>query len=147
MVLNKKFIIAILIFFLAFEAISILAAGAGNMCDTCGGPGDAACNGGGGLSCSEGRCRPVCTGICLDNPLKACSFGDLIETVSNFIFYVAIAIVPLMVVIAAFYFLTSAGDPKRYRTAIDIIKYAFIGLGIILLAKGLVSTIKWIIGA
>jgi hypothetical protein len=92
-----------------------------------------------GKPCAEGQ-------ICFENPLNSCTFNDLIESVMSFILTVGIAISVLMTVIAGYYFLTSSGDQKRIKTAKDIILYTIIGLCIILLAKGLVSTIKYIVG-
>ena len=83
--------------------------------------------------------------ITFENPFKAKSFEELIDAIINFIFWVAMAIVPIMIVVAAFYFLTSGGDPEKIRTAKKIILYTFIGLFIIFLAKGIVAIIKQIL--
>ncbi len=84
--------------------------------------------------------------IRIPNPLEAETFEELIENLIDFIFWVAAAIVPLMIIIAAFYFITSAGNPDKVKTAKDIILYTIIGFTIVLLAKGIVSVIKQIIG-
>ncbi|MCJ7786976.1 pilin [Patescibacteria group bacterium] len=84
--------------------------------------------------------------ICIENPLCAESFEDLLNTIVNFIFWIAIAIAPLMIMIAAFFLLTAGGDPKRIDTAKQIILWTVIGLAIILLAKGLISVLRQIIG-
>ena len=88
----------------------------------------------------DGLC-PV-RGVCLPNPLKAKNIGELIGAVINFAFFIALAIAPLMVVIAGFFLVTSAGDPKRFQTAKDIILYTFVGALIVFLAKGLISAIS-----
>lgn len=82
----------------------------------------------------------------ISNPLDAETFEELIENLIDFIFWVAVAIIPLMVIIAAFYFITSAGNPDKIKTAKNIILYTVIGFTIVLLAKGIVSVIKQIIG-
>ncbi|XOB41973.1 MAG: hypothetical protein ACKKMS_01105 [Candidatus Nealsonbacteria bacterium] len=82
----------------------------------------------------------------IENPLEAESFEDLLNAIVNFIFWVAIAIAPIMIMIAAFFFLTAGGDPKRIETAKKIILWTLIGLAIILLAKGLISVLREIIG-
>ena len=84
--------------------------------------------------------------ITIENPLEAETFEELIENLFNFIFVVAIAIVPIMFIVAAFYFLTSGGDPEKVRTAKRIILWTFIGLIIVLLGKGIVSIIWQILG-
>ena len=139
---NKKFlaILPILLFFLWLGATLVSAAGNGNTCDSCGQPGDAACNP--GLDCKDGKCRPDCVGICIENPIKSCSFEDLTNSIINFIFYIALAMAPLMIIIGAFYLLTAGADPKRVETGKNIILYTLIGFTLILLAKGLVALVK-----
>jgi magnesium-transporting ATPase (P-type) len=85
-------------------------------------------------------------GISIDNPLNATSFEALINGIINFIFVVALAITPLMIVIAGFYFITAAGNPQKIDTAKKIILYTAIGLAIVLLAKGLIALIQSVIG-
>jgi len=82
----------------------------------------------------------------IKNPLEAESFEDLLNTIVTFIFWIAIAIAPIMIMIAAFFLLTAGGDPKRIDTAKQIILWTVIGLAIILLAKGLISVLRQIIG-
>jgi len=83
--------------------------------------------------------------ITFESPLKAKSFEELINAIVNFIFWVAIAIVPIMIIVAAFYFLTSGGDPEKVRTAKKIILFTLIGLFIVLSGKGIVSIIRQIL--
>jgi len=84
--------------------------------------------------------------IKIDNPLKAKNLEELVEGIINFIFWVATALAPLMIVIAAFYFVTSAGNPKQIDTAKKIILYTVIGYGIILLSKGIIIVLRDILG-
>lgn len=84
--------------------------------------------------------------ICITNPLEYCTLGDFIYAITDFIFWVATALAPLMIVIAAFYFVTSAGNPNQIATAKRIILYTLIGYTIILLSKGLITVIKGILG-
>jgi len=82
----------------------------------------------------------------IPNPLKANSFAELITALVNFIFYLAIAIAPIIIIIAAFYLLTSAGDPAKVQTAKDIILYTVIGLIIIFLSLAIVSLLQKMLG-
>lgn len=84
--------------------------------------------------------------ITIENPLKAKTFEELTGNIINFIFYIAIAIAPLMIIIGAFYILTAGGDEKRVTIGKNIITYTLIGLAIVMLAKGIVAVIKQIIG-
>jgi hypothetical protein len=83
--------------------------------------------------------------ICIPNPLKHCMLDDFIYAITDFIFWVATAIAPLMIVIAGFYFVTSAGNPQQVQTAKKIILYTLIGYTIILLSRGLITVVKDII--
>lgn len=80
--------------------------------------------------------------ITIENPLKADTLPKFINKIIDFIFVIAIALAPLLTLIAGFYFITSGGDPGRVKTAKDIILYTFIGLLIIFLAKGVISVIQ-----
>lgn len=82
----------------------------------------------------------------LPNPSRWDTVEETIQGIIDFIFWLAVAFVPLMIIISAFYFLTSAGSPERIRTAKNIITYTGIGFSIILLAKALVSVVNSIIG-
>jgi len=137
---NRKFLL-LLILFLVFGATIISAAG--KICDPCVNPGDCEA----GLECRDEKSQPKCeAGICIENPIKACSFEDLTNSVINFIFYIALAMAPLMIIIGAFYLLTAGADPKRVETGKNIILYTLIGFTLVLLAKGLVAIIKQILG-
>ena len=81
----------------------------------------------------------------LINPLACGTFPECIEKIIGFIFWIALAIVPIIIIIAGFLFLTSGGDPEKVQTAKKMILYACIGLVIILLAKGIISLIKSIL--
>jgi len=84
--------------------------------------------------------------ICIDNPLKAGSIEKIIENIINFIFTIALAVAPLMIIVGAVYYITSAGEPAKLGQAKSIMIYTAIGLAIVLLAKGLVSVIQQVIG-
>lgn len=81
-----------------------------------------------------------------ENPLEYETIEELIEAIVNFMLWVAIAITPLMVIIAAFYWLTSAGNQERIKTAKNIILWTCVGLALILFANGLISAIKYLLG-
>jgi len=107
-------------------------------------PEDGGSGGGNGGGNGGGECPPGA--ICISNPLKAETFEELVDAIVNFIFWIAIAIVPLMVLIGAFYFLTAAGDPKKIATGQRIILYTVIGFAIILFARGIIAVIKHVLG-
>lgn len=70
---------------------------------------------------------------------------DFIDGAVNYIFYISVILAPLMIVVGAFVFLTSAGNPKQSKLGGAIIKWAVIGLAVILFAKGVTAIIKMIL--
>lgn len=83
--------------------------------------------------------------ITFENPLEGVTFESLVSSVIDFIFWVAMAIAPIMIIVAAFYFLTSAGDPEKVRTAKRIIFWTIVGLIIVLSGRGIVAMIEQIL--
>ncbi len=83
--------------------------------------------------------------IAIENPLKAKTFKELIESIIRGIRTLALAVAPMMIIIAGFYFITAAGNPGQIQTAKKIILYTLIGLGIILMAEGIIEFIEVVI--
>ena len=88
----------------------------------------------------------IVSAVEFQNPLEYATFGELIDAIIDFIFYIAIVIAPLMAIIGAFYLLTAGGDPKKIGTGKNIIIYTLIGLAIVMLARGIVAMIESVIG-
>jgi hypothetical protein len=95
----------------------------------------------GGLSPS-----PSGSTIGLINPLFCKDIPCVIDAIINFIFYLGITIFTLMIIIGGIMYITSAGDPQKVSTAKRLLLWAVIGLAIILLAKGLISLIRSVLG-
>ena len=83
--------------------------------------------------------------ITIENPLDADTLEELIEGIITFIFWVASAMAPLMIVIGAFYLLTSSGNPQQVDAGKKIILYTLIGYVIILVSKGIIVIVKQIL--
>ena len=98
-------------------------------------------------SCKDGKWRGCPTdGIVFCNPFQACDFQELVDKIMNFIFVLAVAAVPLIIIVGAFQLLTSGGDIKKIGAGKSMITYALIGLAIILLARGIIAMIQQAIG-
>jgi len=82
----------------------------------------------------------------IENPLEADTFAELVDSLVNIIFMLAMAIAPLMIIIAGFYFVTAAGEPARITTAKQIIFWTLIGLLIVLCAKGIIALFNEVLG-
>ncbi len=102
------------------------------------------------------QCEPDCPdkeGICgpegnvvLCPPTSIRSIDTLIENITNWIFYIALILAPLMILIGAFMYLTSAGDPNKVNKANSLIKWTIIGFAIILGGRAIVSLIRYLLG-
>ncbi len=79
------------------------------------------------------------------NPLDADTLGEAINNLLNFLFFVGMAIGPILIIYAAFLLLTAAGDAAKVNRAKTIIFWTLISLAIILLARGLPSVVQQIL--
>lgn len=93
-----------------------------------------------------GKNNPI-DAFCICPYTTATTIEALVANVTSFIFYLATVIFPLMVALAAFLFATSAGNPTKVGQAKNILLYASVGYGIVILAHALVYVIKNVIGA
>jgi len=84
--------------------------------------------------------------IKFENPLTKGEIEDVVAGVIDFIFLVAMVLVPIIILFGAFSFLTSGGDPAKTKMAKKIILYSLIGLFIIIFAKGIVYLIRQMLG-
>jgi len=80
--------------------------------------------------------------VTFDNPITATSVQEVIKAVFIWVYGIAFALVPLMILIGAFYILTAAGDAEKINTGKKIIWWTVIGLGIVILSTGVSELIK-----
>ena len=92
-------------------------------------------------------CGNTCPGgaVCIPNPLKACSFKELIEAIIKFLQELAAVVTAIVIVLAGYNFVTSMGDPAKVSQAKKMVLYALIGLAIILMAQGIIALIDTVI--
>lgn len=84
---------------------------------------------------------------CICNPLgQGTGFTDVVDRILNIIFFVAIAVAPVMVIVAGFKFLTGGGNPETLKGARMMLIWTAVGFGIILLSKGIVFILRGVIG-
>lgn len=72
--------------------------------------------------------------------------ADLVDEIVKWVFYLALIVAPLMIVLGAFVFMTSAGDTNKTTLGKNIIKWSAIGLAIVLFARGIFSVVRSILG-
>ena len=73
-------------------------------------------------------------------------FTDVVDRILNIIFFVAIAVAPVMIIVAGFKFLTGGGNPETLKGARAMLIWTGVGFGIILLSKGIVVILRGVIG-
>lgn len=81
-----------------------------------------------------------------ENPLKFGSVGELINQIADFIIIVALPIATIMIIYAAFLFITAGGSEDKVKKAKQVIILAVVGIAILLMAKGAALVIKDVLG-
>lgn len=84
--------------------------------------------------------------VIIRNPLQTESFTGVVDKILNIIFFVAIAVAPVMIIVAGFKFLTGGGNPETLQGARQMLVWTAVGFGIILLSKGIVLILRNVIG-
>jgi len=84
--------------------------------------------------------------IDLTNPLAADNLIDALNAFLNFLFFLAMAVAPILIIYAAFLILTSGGDPAKVSKGRQIILWTLIAVAIVLLAKAFPAIIKGAFG-
>ncbi len=81
------------------------------------------------------------TRIQLFNPLKDMTLGDLLNTILQGLTILAIPVVTIMIIIGAYYLITSAGSADKVKKGKDYILWAVVGFAILLLASSVTAII------
>ena len=82
----------------------------------------------------------------LKSPLGCGSLEDCANKVIDFIFYIAVVLAPLMIVIAGYFFITAAGSAEKVNQAKRIITWTVIGILIVMLSRAIVTLIEKVLG-
>ena len=77
---------------------------------------------------------------------SSATLGDIVEKVRSLFFYLAVILVPLMLIVAGYLFMTAGGNPQQVAQARKIVNWTLIGLFIILLSQGIIVIIKQAFG-
>jgi len=84
--------------------------------------------------------------IGLLNPLQCQTLACAIDAFINFLFLLAMAVAPILIVYASFLILTAGGDATKIKKARQIILWTLVAVAIILFAKGFPGVIKGALG-
>jgi len=70
---------------------------------------------------------------------------EALDRITDLLFVLLLVIAVIFIILAAYNFVTAGGDPSKVDTARKNVMYALIGVGVAILAKGLVHLIKVIV--
>ena len=71
---------------------------------------------------------------------------EILPRIINWVFGFLLAVVTLMIIIAAYMFVTAGGNPENVGKARNMLMYALIGLAIGIMVKGLIALLEMILG-
>jgi len=83
----------------------------------------------------------------IPNPVGTNTFEGLVQNVAKWFYYVMIPVASIVILYAAFLFLTSGGEEEKIKKAKRAITYAVVGIAIILIGAGFITLIKSLLGA
>jgi NAD dependent epimerase/dehydratase family enzyme len=86
------------------------------------------------------------TPITLPNPLSANSFQAVVAQVTNFLLIIAVPLTAIMALVGGFQMITAGGDPEKFSNGRKTLIYAAIGFAVVLIAGGVASIIKNLLG-
>lgn len=83
----------------------------------------------------------------LENPLGSVkTVQGVIGLLGTWLFNLAMPVGVIVIIYGGVMMLSSAGNPKQYKTGTTALKYAVIGLAILFIGKGFVSLVVSILG-
>ena len=84
---------------------------------------------------------------CAEQPEAAPSTDVIVilDSLTNWLFAILLVIAAIWIILAAFMFVTAAGDPDKTKKARDFVLYALIGVLVGFAAKGLVMLVENIV--
>jgi len=86
-------------------------------------------------------------GLNITNPLGATSdITTLVENILNFLWKLAWAVAPILIVYAGFLYITSAGNEDKVKTAQKTLVWALVGFAVVLIASSVPAIIKDFLG-
>ena len=82
----------------------------------------------------------------LVNPLGTTSIVQIINNVLNYLIYISVPILAIMILVGGFQILTARDNPEKIGSGRKTIMYAVVGFTIILISKGVALIILKIMG-
>jgi len=84
----------------------------------------------------------------ITNPLKGGpeNIIDVLGIIANFIFNLGVPVAVIIIIYSGITMLISGGKPANYQKGVHGLKYALLGLAVLLIGKGFFSLIKTFLG-
>lgn len=82
----------------------------------------------------------------LPNPLQADTFGELFAGIAAWAFSIVGLLAVVMIIVGGFQYIVSAGEETKIKAAKNTIKWAVIGLAVVLGSYALLTAIETILG-
>ncbi|MFA6354692.1 MAG: pilin [Candidatus Paceibacterota bacterium] len=79
--------------------------------------------------------------INLTTPIGCTNFSCVFKNIMNTLFWIAVPLTGIMVIIGAFQILTAAGNPEKFKSGKKTLLYAVIGFAVVLIAGGVVPIV------
>jgi len=70
----------------------------------------------------------------------------LLDRIVDWLFTILLVIAAIAIIIAAYYFVTAAGNPETVSKARNFVLYALIGVAVAVASRGLVALVRTIVG-
>ncbi|TSC75365.1 MAG: hypothetical protein G01um101430_460 [Parcubacteria group bacterium Gr01-1014_30] len=70
---------------------------------------------------------------------------EVLENIVDWLFTILLIVSAIAIIVAAFLFVTAAGDPEKTSKARNFVIYALIGVAVAIAARGLVALVRRIV--
>ena len=87
----------------------------------------------------------IAAAVEITSPITPTTIPELVETITNYAFWLGMMLAPLMILWGAFTFMTAAGNPEKIKTGGKIIFWTIVGLAVILFSRIIISIVKAIL--
>ena len=82
------------------------------------------------------------TTIEYSNPLETDDIIDIVERVADYFYYIAISLVPIMVIYTSILFFTAGGNDQQVAKARKTFIWLMIGVAVLLIGQGFITLIE-----
>ena len=82
-------------------------------------------------------------------PFENLTFGDvlgILNLLASWMFTILLVVAVIVIIIAAFKYLTSGGDPDKVKSATQMLIWAVVGVGVAILVYGIINIVTQLVG-